>query len=377
MTLKLFQQDGERQKRLEEKAEGFRRTTMRVLRMQLLSIGVMDLVAYAGAALGLAVALPALGKGDITAAGAIIILLLAPEYFLPLRLLGSYFHAAMTGVAAGDKILSLLDTAPARPACDVPETYERELREEGIAFENVWFGYTPETPVLRGISFDLRPRETAAFIGESGSGKSTLALLLARFLDPLGGSIRFGNIDIREVSVSELRRKIALVTHDAYLFSGTIAENLRMGMPDASDDQLISACTKAGAWDFVSSLPGRLSYSLDERGGNLSGGQRQRLAIARALLKHADVYIFDEAASNVDYESERAITRTMKELAEEKTVILISHRLSSVAHADVIFVLHEGIIAEYGKHDSLAQRQGPYARFLGKNRVREQGAFSA
>lgn len=354
-TLKIYQADAYKQQEMDRQAEQFRRITMKVLTMQLNSITIMDLIAYGGAALGAILAATQFAAGRISLDGALLILLLAADFFIPMRLLGSFFHIAMNGMAASDKIFRLLDLPePARGS----ETLGDDLT---IRCRDLGFGYQPEKPVLRGLELEIPMGSFTALVGESGCGKSTLSALLMGRNKGYTGSVTVGGLELRNIREDSLLGAFTYVSHQSYLFKGTVADNLRMARPDASDDALWQVLEQVKLADFVRSEQG-LDTPVAERGANLSGGQCQRLALARALLADSPAYIFDEATSNIDVESENDIMEVIRRLAKTKTVLLISHRLANVEFADKIYVLEKGRLAESGSHGVLLARGGCYAR---------------
>ena len=355
-TLKIYQADERYAKKMDEEAEQFRRVTMRVLIMQLNSISIMDLVAYGGAGIGIVFSVLELRALHITLAQCIFIILISAEFFLPLRLLGSFFHIAMNGNAAADKIFKLLDEP--LPQCGT----NTKMEGDDIVFSDVSFAYEPEKPVLKGISFTAKEGEFTALVGVSGCGKSTAASLMmgeGDGADIFSGTVTVGGVNIREIAPDALYQKITGVRHDSYLFAGTVRENLSMGCADATEDEMQTALKAVDLYDTIFEKGG-LSMEITEKASNLSGGQKQRLALARALLHDSDIYIFDEATSNVDVESENKIMEVIRELAHKKTVILISHRLANVVDADQILVMKDGVIEEAGTHDELMERKGYY-----------------
>ena len=354
-TLKIYQADERYAKKMDEEAEQFRRVTMRVLIMQLNSISIMDLVAYGGAGIGIVFSVLELRALHITLAQCIFIILISAEFFLPLRLLGSFFHIAMNGNAAADKIFKLLDEP--LPQCGT----NTKMEGDDIVFSDVSFAYEPEKPVLKGISFTAKEGEFTALVGVSGCGKSTAASLMGEGdgADIFSGTVTVGGVNIREIAPDALYQKITGVRHDSYLFAGTVRENLSMGCADATEDEMQTALKAVDLYDTIFEKGG-LSMEITEKASNLSGGQKQRLALARALLHDSDIYIFDEATSNVDVESENKIMEVIRELAHKKTVILISHRLANVVDADQILVMKDGVIEEAGTHDELMERKGYY-----------------
>ena len=352
-TLKIYQADAFKNDEMNVEAEKFRKITMKVLTMQLNSITIMDLIAYGGAALGVIMAATQLRAGNIYLAGALLIILLAADFFIPMRQLGSFFHIAMNGMAASDKIFRLLDLPePAHGGVDCPAG--------DIVCRDLHFSYEPEREILHGVDLTVPQGKFVSLVGESGCGKSTISALLMGRNKGYTGSVTIGGAELRDIEEASLMRRITYVSHQSYLFKGTVRDDLLMGKPDASDDELWSALTQVDLADFLKSETG-LDTQLSERGENLSGGQRQRLALARALLHDSPVYIFDEATSNIDVESENDIMAQIHALAGRKTVLLISHRLANVTASDEIYVLERGNIVQHGTHDALLKQGGAYA----------------
>ncbi|MDR1206118.1 MAG: DUF454 family protein [Peptococcaceae bacterium] len=370
-TLKIYDADGRRHEEMNGLAEAFRKSTMRILRMQLNSIVLMDIIAYGGAALGAILAARGFLAGDITLAGAVAIVLLAAEFFIPLRQLGSYFHVAMNGISACERVFQILD-AP------VPADGEGSLPAGGLAAEAEDLSFTygeGRAAALSHVSFSAPARGFTGIAGASGSGKSTVARLLSGGLSGRGceGNIRIGGAELRGVKRSELRQRVCLVTHEDYVFTGTVAENLRMAKPGAAADELAEVLRKARLYDFFAEAEG-LDTRIAESGANLSGGQRQRLSLARALLRDADIYIFDEATSNIDPESEETVLAVIRELAGTRNVVMISHRLANLTGADVIYAMEGGRVAEAGTHAELLAANGVYARLFREQRALEAHA---
>lgn len=366
-TLKIYQADERYAKKMDEESENFRKITMRVLVMQLNSISVMDLVAYGGTAVGIILSILELQKGAIHLPQCFFIMMISSEFFLPLRLLGSFFHIAMNGNAAADKIFALLDEKEET----VEETgTEMETKEQGLSVEQVSFSYEENQPVLKGISMTAKKGLTA-IVGESGCGKSTLVSLLMKEQQKKAGTILINGRKIENISSELLHKKITRVCHDSYLFAGTIRENLLMGKEDASDEEMLEALRKVNLLSFVRENGG-LSMVLLEKASNLSGGQKQRLALARALLHQTDIYLFDEATSNIDVESENDIMQVISQLAKEKVVLLISHRLANVTKANQIYVMKNGTFVEHGTHDELLGQEGYYAKLFLEQKQLEQ-----
>ena len=354
-TLKIYQADQKKADEMDAESQKFRRITMKVLMMQLNSTSVMDIVAYGGAAIGMAVAVSEFLRGNISLAGTLCIVLLASEFFLPLRLLGSFFHIAMNGMAASDKIFKILDLSE-------PKAGEKNLPDGtfDIMMKDVHFSYEKDREILKGISLSLPSGSFVSLVGESGCGKSTIAGILAAKNRDYDGEITIGGIALSEVSETDLMQHIVLVRHNSYLFKGTVEENLKMAKPNATKEEMEEVLRKVNLFGFLQTQNG-LQTQLLEKAGNLSGGQCQRLVIARALLKSdSEFFIFDEATSNIDVESEELIMNVIHELAKTKTVLLISHRLANVVKSDRIYFLKDGKITESGKHEELMQLNGAY-----------------
>lgn len=362
-TLKIYQADAFKNDEMNVEAEKFRKITMKVLTMQLNSITIMDLIAYGGAALGVIMAAAQLRAGKIDLAGALLIILLAADFFIPMRQLGSFFHIAMNGMAASDKIFRLLDLSePAHGSVSCPAG--------DIVCRDLHFSYEPEREILHGVDLTIPQGKFASLVGESGCGKSTISALLMGRNKGYTGSMTVGGAELRDIEEASLMRRITYVSHQSYLFKGTVRDNLLMSKPNASDDELWSALTQVNLADFLRREAG-LDTLLSERGENLSGGQRQRLALARALLHDSPVYIFDEATSNIDVESENDIMAQIHALAGRKTVLLISHRLANVTASDEIYVLERGNIVQHGTHDALLKQGGAYAALWSAQQVLE------
>lgn len=368
-TLKIYQADGMKAEQMDEEAAEFRKITMKVLTMQLNSTSVMDIVAYGGAVVGMIVALSEFLKGNITLEQTLCIVLLASEFFIPLRLLGSFFHIAMNGMAASDKIFGLLDLEEDKTG-KVIFTKE-QLKNLSVRFEDVNFSYNSDRKILNDVSLDISPGSFVSLVGESGCGKSTIAGLISGKNKKFNGRLTLSGVPIGDIAESELMRHVTVVRHNSYLFKGTVKENLIMADLGADDEKLKEVLIKVNLWDFVSENGG-LDMEIAEKGDNLSGGQCQRLCIARAILHDSEMYIFDEAASNIDAESEGMIMDAIHELAKTKTVILISHRLFNVISSDNIYMLKDGEIAESGTHEQLMKKSGEYFRLFESQRKLEE-----
>ena len=364
-TLKIYQADERYAKKMDDESEKFRKVTMRVLIMQLNSISIMDLAAYGGAGLGIILSLLEFRSGNIRLDQCFFIIVISAEFFLPLRLLGSFFHIAMNGNAAADKIFRLLDReeAEAGGICEIDG-------DSTVLLKDVCFAYDREKQVLKHVTIQAGKGLTA-LAGESGCGKSTVISLLMRENEPSQGRIEIGGIDLSDLQSDALYRKITRVKHDSYLFAGTVRENLRMGKKDAAEEEMMAALRQVELYEFIVNNGG-LDMTVSEKAANLSGGQRQRLALARALLHDTDVYIFDEAASNVDVESENAIMSVVKKLAQEKTVLLVSHRLANLTEASKIYVMKDGEVIEEGTHQELCRQKGYYEKLYAQQRKLEQ-----
>lgn len=367
-TLKVYQSDEFKNEEMNVDAENFRRITMKVLTMQLNSVTLMDLIAYGGSALGVVFASLEFAQGNIEFSQALAIILLSAEFFIPLRLLGSFFHIAMNGMAASEKMFRLIDM-------EEDSSIEKEYFNNGkevsvdkntedkayISGENIVFGYEEGKNVIKGISFEIPKNSFVSIVGESGCGKSTLASILMGYNKITSGKLSIKNRNAEEISTDEKMKLMTMVSFQNYLFKGTVRENLLMGRDDIKDDKLLDALKSVNLYEFFSTLEG-LDTKIAERASNLSGGQRQRLCIARALLHNSEIYIFDEATSNIDVESEEIIVDLIKKLKREKTVIQITHRLANVVESDEIYMMDSGNIIEKGTHSELMERKGRYEK---------------
>ena len=390
-TLKVFNIDEERHEKMNNEAENFRKITMKVLSMQLNSITIMDLVAFCGAALGIIVALFQFRNGEIQIGSLIIIAILSSEFFIPLRLLGSYFHIAMNGMAASDRMFKILDAK----VDDITESEENEVlskanghdisfkeksddvisemklnkkiikenkifKDVKIKLKDVSFSYDGKRNVLNNINMDISKGGVVAIVGESGSGKSTIASLILNEHKVSSGEILINDTNIETVNRDSIYKNLALVSTNSHIFNGTILDNLLIGKKDATDKEIENALKLGRLYDFVSGLKDGLLTDVGQAGSSLSGGQKQRLALARAILADRQMIIFDEATSNIDVESEESIWEAIYELSKAKTILVISHRLLNVKDAEKIYVLNKGKLEESGRHKDLLNKKGIY-----------------
>lgn len=358
-TLKIFDIDEDKNKEMNDNAEHFRKITMKVLSMQLNSITIMDLIAFGGSAIGILIAIAEFRAGLLTAGQVLIIILLSAEFFIPMRLLGSFFHVAMNGISASERMFKLLDTE-VEEIKDLDEAKLANLNNINIELRNVDFSYDKERKVLENINIEMKNNKMIALVGESGCGKSTITNLLLKQNKVDSGEILLNGINLNEIPFDVLTKKVGFINHSAYIFNGSIEDNIRMGKNDASYDEIYDALKKANLYEFVMSLPEKLNTNVGEGGSLLSGGQKQRLALARTIITDPEIYIFDEATSNIDVESEEKVWESIYKLAKNKTVIVISHRLANVKNADAIYVLDKGHIVEHGKHKELMMTKNKY-----------------
>lgn len=359
-TLKIYGCDEQKHIEMNRNAELFRKATMKVLIMQLNSISVMDLVAFGGSAIGIIIGILEFKNGNIALLNMLIIILLSAEFFIPLRQLGSFFHIAMNGASAADKIFRILDIEHIEN-----ENKNTTLENYNINFKNVSFSYDGNRTILNNINIALPNKGLFTLVGKSGCGKSTIASILTGKLKNYSGSIKLGNAELSDILENSLMNMVTYIPHNSYIFKGTVEYNLKMGKNDATKNEMLNVLQKVNLLDFVNSENG-LKTKVTEQGNNLSGGQRQRLAIARALLHNTPIYIFDESTSNIDLESEEDIMTVIYELAKEKTVIMISHRLANAINSNNIFVINNGTVVENGTHTKLIEQSGYYAELFNK-----------
>ena len=355
-TLKGYCGDASKHQEMNEEAQRFRSITMKVLVMQLNSISIMDLVAYGGAALGIIFSLLSYYDNKIDLGQTFMMIMLSAEFFIPLRLLGSFFHIAMNGNAASEKIFKLLDT----PVSDNKTLALGKINE--IELSNLTFAYKQDN-VLENINLKINEPGIYGVVGSSGSGKSTIAKLLLGYFDHYQGSLTYNGLQVKEINHHDLMKQITLVEHNPYIFAGTVRSNLLDGNCYASDEQLMAVLEKVNLLNYFKELDG-LDSEIEERGNNLSGGQKQRLSIARALLHDSGVYIFDEATSNIDIESEEIIIQVIEAMKKDKIVILISHRLANVVNCKCNYVFSHGKLIGNGSHDQLMQENQEYHQLV-------------
>ena len=363
--LKIFKADAARHVRMNENAEEFRKITMKVLVMQLVSTTIMDLVAYGGAGAGIALSIVGLMNGWLAPAAALFLILVAVEFFLPLRSLGSAFHVAMNGASAGRKIISLLNVPD--PVWGKNEVSGTELKLNGVTFS-----YDGKRDVLKNVSMTFPERGITAIVGESGCGKSTVVGMLVGACRPKTGSVTVGGENIETVTRESYYSHIASVSYNTYIFNDTVRTNFELAKKNASDEEIRNALEKVNLADFIMENGG-LDKVIAEDANNVSGGQKQRLALAVNLVADKDIYVFDEATSNIDIESEAIIMDNIKSMSREKSVIVISHRLANVVPADNIYYMEEGEVKEQGSHARLMSAQGGYAKLFNTQKALEEG----
>ena len=366
VTLKALNASERRGRVLQNAAYALYRATMAQLSISMIRNGVVGLAMSAGVAMAVAVGAFQVADGALSLAGLLVVLFLTGECFRPLVELDSYWHKGYMGVSASTGIFALLEAKPEVVDREGMATHpEHSSTPKSLAFVNVTFAYHPDSaPALDGLSFGVDAGQSIGLVGQSGAGKSTVVTLLLRFFDPQQGRVEIGSVDIRDYPLDKLRALIAVVSQDAYIFHGTAEDNLRLGKPEASLEELEAAARAANAHKFITALPQGYQTVLGERGAKLSGGERQRIAIARALLKDAPILILDEATSSLDGVNESAIREALNRLAEGRTTITIAHRFSSVVNADRIVVLDEGRVVETGSHQDLMERRGAYASLV-------------
>ena len=363
--LKIFRADAARQIKMNENAEEFRKITMKVLVMQLASTTIMDLVAFGGAGAGIALSIVGLKNEWLAPASALFLILVAVEFFLPLRALGSAFHVAMNGASAGKKIISLLNQPD-------PVWGEKEVAGKELALENVTFSYDKKRNVLKDVNMNFPEKGLTAIVGESGCGKSTVVNLLIGARRPDKGNVLIGGEEIESVSRASYYSRLASVSYNTYIFNDTVRANFKLAKKNATDEEIFAALEKVNLSAFIKENGG-LDKVITEDANNVSGGQKQRLALAVNLVADKDIYVFDEATSNIDVDSEAIIMKNIKEMSESKSVIVISHRLANVVPADNIYYMQDGQVRESGSHAYLMERKGEYAKLFNAQKQLEEG----
>ena len=363
--LKIFKADEAQHTKMNETSEDFRKITMKVLVMQLASTTIMDLVAYGGAGIGIAMAILSVIKWELAPIAALFLILVAVDFFLPLRAFGSAFHVAMNGASAGKKILSLLEQPD-------PVWGEETVTDTEIKVENVTFSYDGKRDVLKNVSMTFPKTGMTAIVGESGCGKSTVVNMLFGAFRPKGGAVTVGGKELESLSRESYYSHLAVVSYNTYIFNETVRANFMLANKAVTDEEIYGALEKVNLADFIRENGG-LDKVITEDAANISGGQKQRLALAVNLVAHKDIYVFDEATSNIDIESEAIIMANIKALSREKAVIVISHRLANVTPADLIYYMESGELKESGTHSELMERNSGYAKLYTTQKNLEEG----
>ncbi len=362
--LKIFQADAAQHVKINESAEEFRVITMKVLVMQLASTTIMDLVAYGGAGVGIALAVCGAAFWGLNPIAALFLCLVAVEFFLPLRAFGSAFHVAMNGASAGKKIISLLNAPD-------PEWGTEEVDGKEIKLENVTFSYDNKRDVLKNVNMTFPEKGMTAIVGESGCGKSTVVNMLVGAFRPQKGEVTVGGKQLEKLSRENWYSHLSAVSYNTYIFNESVRDNFKMAKENVSDEEIFAALEKVNLKEFIEENGG-LDKVITEDANNISGGQKQRLALAIALVSGKDIYVFDEATSNIDIESEAVIMKNIKAISEEKSVIVISHRLANVVPADNIYYMEDGEVKESGSHKKLMAAHQGYARLYTAQKTLEQ-----
>lgn len=363
--LKIFKADEAQHTKMNETSEDFRKITMKVLVMQLASTTIMDLVAYGGAGIGIAMAILSVIKWELAPIAALFLILVAVDFFLPLRSFGSAFHVAMNGASASKKILSLLEQSD-------PVWGEETVTDTEIKVENVTFSYDGKRDVLKNVSMTFPKTGMTAIVGESGCGKSTVVNMLFGAFRPKGGAVTVGGKELESLSRESYYSHLAVVSYNTYIFNETVRANFMLANKAVTDEEIYGALEKVNLADFIRENGG-LDKVITEDAANISGGQKQRLALAVNLVTHKDIYVFDEATSNIDIESEAIIMANIKALSREKAVIVISHRLANVTPADLIYYMESGELKESGTHSELMERNSGYAKLYTTQKNLEEG----
>lgn len=363
--LKIYQYDKIQQQRIKDSAEEFRKITMKVLVMQLASITIMDLVAFGGAGIGISIVLNDANTTYLLPILALFLILIAVEFFLPLRALGSAFHVAMNGVSAGKKIISILNL-------DETSEGDEKLENTTIKFNDVTFSYEDNKETLKNISFETNENGLLSIVGPSGCGKSTIVKLISKVISKDSGEILIGNHDIDKLNNENYYSNISFVSYNSYIFNTSIRENFKLIKNDISDEEILNLIEKVNLQDFISSKED-LDKLINEEASNISMGQKQRLALAINLAADKNIYVFDEITSNIDVESEAIIMKNVVELAKTKNVILISHRLENVVKSNNILYMEDGQILEHGTHEELMKLNGKYTNLYLTQKSLENG----
>ncbi len=363
--LKIFQADEAQHAKINQSAEEFRVITMKVLVMQLASTTIMDLVAYGGAGVGIALAICGSAFWGLNPIAALFLCLVAVEFFLPLRAFGSAFHVAMNGVSAGKKIISLLEMPEAKWG-------DEDIEDKTIRLENITFSYDGKRDVLRGVDMSFADKGMTGIVGESGCGKSTVVNMLIGAFRPQKGCVTIGGKRLENLSRENWYSHLAVVSYNTYIFNESVRDNFKMAKETVTEDEMFSALEKVNLKEFVEKNGG-LDKIIVEDANNISGGQKQRLALAIALVSAKDIYVFDEATSNIDIDSETIIMKNIKDISKDKSVIVISHRLANVVQADNIYYMENGAIKEVGLHEKLIEAKNGYARLFTAQKMMENG----
>lgn len=363
--LKIFKADELQHERMNESAEEFREITMKVLVMQLESTTIMDLVAYGGAGIGIALAVCGAAFWGLQPIAALFLCLVAVEFFLPLRTFGSAFHVAMNGASAGKKIISLLEQPD-------PVWGNEEMSDKEIVLDNVTFSYDGTRDVLKNVSMKFPKNGMTAIVGESGCGKSTIVNMLIGAFRPKFGNITIGDIPLEKLSRESYYSHLAAVSYNTYIFNATVRENFCLANNQVCDEQIFEALKAVNLDEFIYKNGG-LDKVITEDANNISGGQKQRLALAVNLVANKDIYVFDEATSNIDVESEAIIMRNIKNLSKTKSVIVISHRLANIVNADTIYYMEHGEVKECGSHEALMEKKSGYSKLYKMQKQLEEG----
>lgn len=362
--LKIFQADAAQHIKINESAEEFRVITMKVLVMQLASTTIMDLVAYGGAGVGIALAICGTAFWGLNPIAALFLCLVAVEFFLPLRAFGSAFHVAMNGASAGKKIISLLNAPD-------PEWGTETVDGKEIKLENVTFSYDGKRDVLKNVNMTFPEKGMTAIVGESGCGKSTVVNMLIGAFRPQKGEVTVGGKQLEKLSRENWYSHLSAVSYNTYIFNESVRDNFRMAKENVSDEEIFAALEKVNLKEFIEENGG-LDKVITEDANNISGGQKQRLALAIALVSDKDIYVFDEATSNIDIDSEAIIMKNIKAISKNRSVIVISHRLANVIPADNIYYMEDGEVKETGSHDELMAAKQGYARLYTAQKTLEQ-----